>query len=311
MRSPRTPGKTAKTSSSRFADTFAQRPDLPRVSRMPDRRAWSATLLVTGFVAGIAFAIPALMHSGGGNAPVYAADAPLVGRTPAGAVPTPGKSITTVLRPGVTVTLPPATVTIPGKNTTMVVTVPGKNLTATITLPPATTTTTATTTATATTTTTTKTTTTVKVPDSNKTAEGVTRPPALGAQQQPMKLMSDDTNRCVDVKDAGDGVGRDGTPLIAWECTGNANQSWSFQPDGSIRSMGLCMDLANAQSADGTQIQLANCNNGWAQKFQLTDKRELMNPNTHKCVTAGSGDKGASLILRSCTGAPVQKWHNR
>jgi hypothetical protein len=313
VRSPRTPGKTTKTSSSRFADTFAQRPDLPRVSRMPDRRAWSATLLVTGFVAGIAFAVPALMHSGGGNSPVYAADAPLVGRTPAGSVPTPGKSITTVLRPGVTVTLPPATVTVPGKNTTMVVTVPGKNLTATITLPPATTTvnTTATATATTTATTTTKTTTTVKVPSGDKSAEGLDRPPALGAQQQPMKLMSDSSNRCIDVKNAGDGVGRDGTPLIAWDCTGNANQSWIFQPDGSVRSMGLCMDLANAQSTDGTQVQLANCNGGWAQKFQLTDKRELMNPNTQKCVTAGSGDNGAGLILRPCANAKVQTWHNR
>ncbi|MFK4083715.1 RICIN domain-containing protein [Kribbella sp. NPDC020789] len=305
MRPPRIPGTTPKTSSSRFAETFARRPDLPRVSRMPDRRAWSATLLVTGFVAGIAFAVPALMHSGGGNSPVYAADVPLVDqRTP---VPAPGTSITTVLKPGVTVTLPPATVTVPGKNTTMVVTVPGKNLTATVTLPPAVTTATATTTttATATTTKTTSTTTTVQVPADQKTAESINRPPA----QQPMTLKSDDSKRCIDVKDAGDGVGRDGTPLIAWECTGNANQSWAFQPDGTIRSLNLCMDVANAQSADGTRIQVANCNGGWAQKFQLNDKRELVNPDTGKCVTAESGDKGAGLVLRSCIGAPVQKWH--
>ncbi|WP_405063537.1 RICIN domain-containing protein [Kribbella sp. NBC_01505] len=208
--------------------------------------------------------------------------------------------MTTVIRPGVTVTLPPTTVTAPGKNITTVVTVPGKNITATVTLPPATTT------ATATTTTTSKTTTTVKVPTGEKTAN-INGPQAPGAQQ-PVTLKSDSSNRCIDVKDAGDGVGRDGTPLIAWDCTGNANQSWGFQPDGSIRSMGLCMDLANAQSADGTRVQLANCNGGWAQKFQLTKERELINPNTHKCVTAASGDNGAGLVLRSCTGAPVQKW---
>ncbi|GAB3939861.1 hypothetical protein GCM10029976_056790 [Kribbella albertanoniae] len=307
MRSPRIPGTTAKPSSSRFADTFAQRPDLPRVSRMPDRRAWSATLLVTGFVGGIAFAVPALMHSGGGNSPVYAADAPVVDQrtTPTGGVPTPGKSITTVLKPGVTVTLPPATVTVPGKNTTTVVTVPGKNLTATVTLPPnVMTATTTTAIATMTATKTTNTTTTVKVPTGDKTAEGI-KPDT----PQPMTLKSDDSQRCIDIKDAGDGVGRDGAPLIAWECTGNANQSWGFQPDGTIRSLGLCMDVANAQSTDGTRIQVANCNGGWAQKFQLNDKRELVNPNTHKCVTAESGNKGADLVLRSCTGAPVQKWH--
>ncbi len=233
---------------------------------------------------------------------VYAADVPLVDqRTP---IPTPGKSITTALKPGVTVTLPPATVTVPGKNTTLVVTVPGKNLTATVTLPPAVTTATTTTTATATTTATktTNTTTTVKVPGDQKTAESINRP-------QVLTLKTDDSSRCIDVKDAGDGVGRDGTPLIAWECTGNANQSWAFQPDGTIRSLNLCMDLANAQSADGTRIQVANCNGGWAQQFQLNDKRELVNPTRHKCVTAESGDKGAGLVLRSCTGAPVQKWH--
>nr|WP_238355288.1 RICIN domain-containing protein [Kribbella sandramycini] len=123
--------------------------------------------------------------------------------------------------------------------------------------------------------------------------------------------MSDASNRCIDVQGSADGVGRDGTPLLAWDCTGNANQSWIFQPDSSVRSMGLCMDLANAQSADGTRVQLANCNGGWAQKFQLTEKRELMNPNTQKCVTADSGNNGASLVLRPCANTAVQKWHNK
>ncbi|WP_043475325.1 ricin-type beta-trefoil lectin domain protein, partial [Kitasatospora sp. MBT66] len=49
----------------------------------------------------------------------------------------------------------------------------------------------------------------------------------------------------------------DGSALRLWDCAGSAWQSWEFRPDGSVRSMGLCLDVAGASAADGTAIQLA------------------------------------------------------
>jgi hypothetical protein len=136
------------------------------------------------------------------------------------------------------------------------------------------------------------------------TSEG---PPAVAAA--PAVLQNDGTNRCIDVQNSTDGIGRDGTPLQVWDCKGVANQEWVFQTDGTVRSMGLCMDLAWASTADGTQVQLVNCNGGWAQKFALSNQHELVNPSSGKCVTADAPGNGGKLTLRGCSGGAGQKWH--
>ncbi|GAA1575852.1 hypothetical protein GCM10009742_19020 [Kribbella karoonensis] len=133
-------------------------------------------------------------------------------------------------------------------------------------------------------------------------------PPAAAAA--PIALQSDQSNRCIDVPNAADGIGHDGTPLQVWDCgAGAANQQWVFRPDGTVRSMGLCMDLAWASTADGTQVQLVNCNGGWAQKFALSNNNELVNPSAGKCVTADAPGNGGRLTLRACSGTANQKWH--
>ncbi|MFC5267993.1 ricin-type beta-trefoil lectin domain protein [Kribbella qitaiheensis] len=116
------------------------------------------------------------------------------------------------------------------------------------------------------------------------------------------------SNRCVDVKDAQSGLGKDGTPLQLWDCARSSNQLWSFNSDGTVRSLGLCMDLAWASTDENTQIQLVNCNGGWAQKFTLNAAHDLVNPTADKCVTAVSTGNGARLVLRSCAGTSNQKW---
>jgi hypothetical protein len=118
-----------------------------------------------------------------------------------------------------------------------------------------------------------------------------------------------DSNRCIDVTNSQNGVGADGTPLQLWDCARSANQVWSFSSDGTVRSHGLCMDLAWASTNENTTVQLANCNGGWAQKFTLNAAHELVNPTANKCVTAESSANGARLVLRSCAGTSNQKWH--
>ncbi|HET6987605.1 MAG TPA: ricin-type beta-trefoil lectin domain protein [Kribbella sp.] len=305
MRSPRVPG------SSRFADTFARRPGVPRITRLPDRRAWSTTAVVATLVAGIAIGTSVIAR--GGSDPSYTADVafatpdhPTVTLTPEptpGATQTmtvkPGAVVKTAVMPGVTVTLPPSTVT--GSPP--------------LAAKPPRTTVTASTTTTAKATTTARTTATLAPNPPAKpgaprvaTSNGPRQPPpAAGPGAVPLQNYG--SNRCIDVQNATDGIGRDGTPLQLWDCASRANQEWTFQPDGTVRSMGLCMDLAWASTADGTQVQLVNCNGGWAQKFALNNSHDLVNPTADKCVTADATANGGRLTLRSCSGASNQKWH--
>ncbi|MFI5798580.1 ricin-type beta-trefoil lectin domain protein [Streptomyces sp. NPDC051677] len=118
------------------------------------------------------------------------------------------------------------------------------------------------------------------------------------------------SNRCIDVTDAQNGKGKDGAPLQLWDCAGSANQKWIFGKDGTVRSLGLCMDVAWGSRDDGAVIQLANCSGNPAQQFILSKDLDLVNPQADKCVDAkdnGTGN-GVKLQLWTCSGTPNQKW---
>lgn len=118
------------------------------------------------------------------------------------------------------------------------------------------------------------------------------------------------SSRCIEVA-AHDGT--DGSPLRLWDCGSDAWQKWVFRSDGSVRSMGLCMDIANASTANGTMIQLARCNGGWAQRFTVNSTHNLVNTQIGKCVdvTDSATGNGARLHLWDCAGTSNQRWSLR
>ena len=52
-----------------------------------------------------------------------------------------------------------------------------------------------------------------------------------------------------------------GTKVEIWDCNGGTNQQWTFQSNGTIRSnqSGLCLDVSNNQTANGTLTLLWTC----------------------------------------------------
>ncbi|MFJ9903847.1 ricin-type beta-trefoil lectin domain protein [Streptomyces sp. NPDC101152] len=137
-------------------------------------------------------------------------------------------------------------------------------------------------------------------------------PPQQSSAPVPGQLIiGNASNRCIDVTDAQNGVGKDGTQLQLWDCAGSANQKWDFRGDGTVRSVGMCMDVAWGSKDDGAHIQLARCSGNPAQQFVLSQQGDLVNPQANKCVDAkdnGTGN-GTKLQLWSCAGTPNQKWH--
>jgi hypothetical protein len=140
--------------------------------------------------------------------------------------------------------------------------------------------------------------------------ESDTKPPTKKPAAKGFAIIGKGSDRCVDVTDAKSGKGKDGTPLQIWDCAGTANQKWDFRGDGTVRSLGLCMDVAWGSRDDGAVIQLARCSGNPAQQFVLSTAGDLVNPQADKCVDVkdnATGD-GARLQLWTCAGTPNQKW---
>ena len=122
------------------------------------------------------------------------------------------------------------------------------------------------------------------------------------------EIVGYESSKCIEVSAH---AGVDGSPLRLAGCGSQAWQKWVFKSDGSVRSMGMCLDIANASQSNGAAIQLATCNGGWAQRFRLNDAHDLVNTKIGKCVDAkDSGTAtGTRLQLWDCAGTSNQKWH--
>ncbi|MEV6348665.1 RICIN domain-containing protein [Actinoplanes sp. NPDC051851] len=121
-------------------------------------------------------------------------------------------------------------------------------------------------------------------------------------------IQSHSSGRCVDVKDSGD----DGSPLQVWDCATSNNQKWTVT-GGTLRSLGLCMDIANASTSNGAQIQVATCNGGWAQKWIVNKSHDLVNTATGKCADLKdeATANGTRLQLWTCEGTNNQKFSKK
>jgi hypothetical protein len=70
------------------------------------------------------------------------------------------------------------------------------------------------------------------------------------------------------------------------------------------------MDVAAAGTANGTVVQLYDCNGTGSQVWQPGSGGTLVNPQSGKCLdaTGNSSANGTRLQIWSCTGASNQAW---
>jgi hypothetical protein len=152
-------------------------------------------------------------------------------------------------------------------------------------------------------------------PHRKKNVAGTRHAPSLAVPTAPAQqptggpgraVVSNASGRCIDVSD-----GKGGDPLQIWECSGAARQGWSFQPDGTVRALNLCMTLAGGSFANGTTIEVAQCDGSRAQRFSLNSASDLVSVASDKCVEVKDQmtTDGTRLQLGGCTGTSNQKWH--
>ncbi|WP_433500007.1 glycoside hydrolase family 11 protein [Sphaerimonospora sp. CA-214678] len=78
---------------------------------------------------------------------------------------------------------------------------------------------------------------------------------------------------------------------------------------GTIKGVasGRCLDVPNASTSDGTQVQLWDCHGQSNQQWNFTSSGELR-VYGDKCLDAAGSANGAKVQIYSCWGGDNQKW---
>jgi beta-glucanase (GH16 family) len=114
--------------------------------------------------------------------------------------------------------------------------------------------------------------------------------------------------KCVDV--SGDDTGGDGTAVQLWDCqSGAKDQHWTWSGQ-TLQTLGRCLDIAGGVNANGTKLQLANCNGGGYQNWVTQPDGSLRNPTTGRCIDSpgGATGNGTRLQIYDCNQSGAQKF---
>ncbi len=120
--------------------------------------------------------------------------------------------------------------------------------------------------------------------------------------QQPTGQLTGIGGNCVD--DSGSGTGAN-NPVILWPCSGRNNQSWTVAGDGTVQTLGKCLD-AGYQSSDSRYVgywaKLNTCDGRASEKWAYQRNGFLKNTGLSLCLddyyslTTG----GNPLIVDGC-----------
>ncbi|MFB7085235.1 ricin-type beta-trefoil lectin domain protein [Streptomyces sp. NPDC056296] len=116
-------------------------------------------------------------------------------------------------------------------------------------------------------------------------------------------------DKCVDVD--GDDAGGNLKPVQLWDCLAEAaDQHWTRNANGSLSTLGRCLDVDSSGTAAGTRVQLYDCNGTGAQAWQQRADGSLFNPQSGRCLDSPSGNtaNGTRLQIWDCNGSAAQRF---
>ena len=117
------------------------------------------------------------------------------------------------------------------------------------------------------------------------------------------------SGQCVDV--GADDTGVDGAAVQLWNCQTYAeDQHWTHYADGSLRTLSRCLDINGNGTANGTQVELWDCNGVGGQKWVQHADGSVFNPQSGRCLDDPSGNtaNGTRLQIWDCNGSAAQKF---
>jgi hypothetical protein len=136
-----------------------------------------------------------------------------------------------------------------------------------------------------------------------------------------LELNTDAPHLCV-----ADEAGRtaNGTPVIAYSCSGAFNDEWNFS-GGQIQGIGTengtskCLTGASSYSDAGTLVTLSTCmakgtasQNWWVVRYTDSSNGVIVGYPSGLCLDSAGGPNvggGTQLVVNKCNGATSQNWN--
>jgi hypothetical protein len=115
--------------------------------------------------------------------------------------------------------------------------------------------------------------------------------------------------KCVDV--AADDTGGNGTAVQLWDCQSYAiDQHWHHNANGSLETLGRCLDINGNATAAGTPVELWDCNGVGGQNWVQQANGSLLNPQSGRCLDDPNGNtaNGTRLQIWDCNGSAAQRF---
>jgi hypothetical protein len=117
--------------------------------------------------------------------------------------------------------------------------------------------------------------------------------------------------KCVDV--SGDDTGGDLAVVQLWDCeTLAADQHWSPSAlgNGTLSTLGRCMDIDGDSTSIGAKIELYDCNGVGGQQWIPQENGSILNPQSGLCLDDPSGNTsdGTQLQIYTCNGTTAQQF---
>jgi alpha-galactosidase len=103
---------------------------------------------------------------------------------------------------------------------------------------------------------------------------------------------------CMD--DSGSGTA-DGNPIILYPCTGNANQRWTVNADGTVRTEGKCLSAQNGATTAGTYAVLSTCTGSPGQIWSYRQNGNLTDTVSGLCLDVYGGGTASGTRLDTWT----------
>ncbi|WP_426513238.1 ricin-type beta-trefoil lectin domain protein [Dactylosporangium sp. McL0621] len=124
-------------------------------------------------------------------------------------------------------------------------------------------------------------------------------------------IVGSQSGRCVDVTNS---TTTNGTQVQLYDCTGNANQRWTYTSNKQLLVYGnKCLDASGRSTADGTAAIIWDCNGQPNQQWNVNSDGTITGVQSGKCLDGyGAGTaNGTKLVIWTCNGGANQRWSLR
>ena len=119
------------------------------------------------------------------------------------------------------------------------------------------------------------------------------------------------SGRCLDVPGA---TTNNGTQIQLWDCTGAANQTWTYTSSRQLMVYGSkCLDASGQGTSNGTAVIIWDCNGQTNQQWNVNTNGTITSVQSGLCVDAAgpATANGTKIHLWGCHGGANQQWSTR